>query len=114
MGSSDNEDFTDDLGGKIGVYTSSSKPDEEIVWVGISQVYSARRILQPPSGGGAPPAGGTAAPVVVAEEEETSYYNGIDIAKTTFSNDALSCDGPSYYCVRKKYTTWGKVMAIAP
>ena len=38
----------------------------------------------------------------------------MDLIKLTIDNGVLDCSGPSTECVRVKYGTWAKVMAIAP
>ena len=38
----------------------------------------------------------------------------MDIIKLTIDNGVLDCSGPASECVRMKYGTWARVMAIAP
>ena len=51
---------------------------------------------------------------MVEEDSSFSGYNGVDIIKLSFDNDLLDCDTFTYSCVRKKFSGWAKVVAIAP
>ena len=82
---SDNEDYNNDLGGRVAVHRDSARK-VETVYVATSQIYASKSNL----GAG--------------------YA---DILKMTYTNDAQDCR-PDNNCVRQNVKPYAKALAIAP
>ena len=83
---SDNEDYNNDLGGRVAVHRDSAT-NVETVYVATSQIFSNKKNLD---------------------------ANYVDLLKLTYTNDVQDCSSEASNCRRQKVSPYAKVLAIAP